>query len=163
MYVLLYETEWSPLRSSGQSSWLQMQRSGFFSRHYQIFWEVGLERGPRSLLSTIEDLLGRKSSGSGLESREYVRRGPVCWPRNTLYPQKLVLTLPTNGGRLAGIVRSRTKATEFCLLVLVYNGSVVVKALCYKPEGRGFDSRWGEFLNLPNLSGRTRPWGLLSL
>jgi hypothetical protein len=24
-------------------------------------------------------------------------------------------------------------------------------------------SRWGEFLNLPNLSGRTRPWGLLSL
>jgi hypothetical protein len=23
--------------------------------------------------------------------------------------------------------------------------SVVVKALCYKPEGRGFDSRCGEF------------------
>jgi hypothetical protein len=41
-------------------------------------------------------------------------------------------------------------------------GSVVVKALCYKPEGRGFDTRC-EFLNLPNLSGRTRPWGLLSL
>jgi hypothetical protein len=37
------------------------------------------------------------------------------------------------------------------------------QALCYKPEGRGFDSRWGEFLNLPNLSCRTRPWGLLSL
>jgi hypothetical protein len=32
-------------------------------------------------------------------------------------------------------------------------GSVVVKALCYKPEGRGFDTRWGEFLNLPNPSG----------
>jgi hypothetical protein len=42
-------------------------------------------------------------------------------------------------------------------------GSVVVKALCYKPEGRGFDTRWGEFLNLPNPSGRTRHWGLLSL
>jgi hypothetical protein len=27
----------------------------------------------------------------------------------------------------------------------------------------GFDSRWGEILNLPNPSGRTRPWGLLSL
>jgi hypothetical protein len=27
-------------------------------------------------------------------------------------------------------------------------GSVVVKALCYKPEGHGFDSRWGEFLIL---------------
>jgi hypothetical protein len=41
--------------------------------------------------------------------------------------------------------------------------SVVVKALCYKPEGRGFDTRLGEFLNLPNPSVRTRPWGLLSL
>jgi hypothetical protein len=30
-------------------------------------------------------------------------------------------------------------------------------------KSRGFDSRWGEFLNLPNPSGRTRPWGLLSL
>jgi hypothetical protein len=53
--------------SSGQSSWLQIQRSGFNSRRYQIFWEVvGLERGPLSLVSTIE-LLGRKSSGSSLE------------------------------------------------------------------------------------------------
>jgi hypothetical protein len=34
-------------------------------------------------------------------------------------------------------------------------GSLVVKALCYKPEGRGFDTRWGEFLNLPNPSGLT--------
>jgi hypothetical protein len=42
-------------------------------------------------------------------------------------------------------------------------GSVVVEALCYKPEGRGFDTRRGEFLNLPNPSGRTGPWGLLSL
>jgi hypothetical protein len=37
--------------------------------------------------------------------------------------------------------------------------SALVKTLCYKPEGRGFDSRWGEFLNLPSPSGRTRPWG----
>jgi hypothetical protein len=56
----------------GQSSWLQIQRSEFDSRHYQIFWEfVGLERGPLSLMSTIEELLERKISGSGLESREY--------------------------------------------------------------------------------------------
>jgi hypothetical protein len=32
---------------------------------------VGLERGPLSLVSTIEELLGRKSSGSCLENREY--------------------------------------------------------------------------------------------
>jgi hypothetical protein len=34
----------------------------------------GLERGPLSLVSTTEELLGRNSSGSGLESREYGRR-----------------------------------------------------------------------------------------
>jgi hypothetical protein len=37
--------------------------------------------------------------------------------------------------------------------------SVVVKALCYKPEGRGFEPRWSEYLNLTNLSGSTRHWG----
>jgi hypothetical protein len=45
----------------GQSSWLQIQRSGFDSRRYQISWEaVGLERGPLSLVSTTEELLDRK-------------------------------------------------------------------------------------------------------
>jgi hypothetical protein len=38
---------------------------------------VGLERGPLSLVSTTEELLGRKSSGSGIEIREYVRCGSV--------------------------------------------------------------------------------------
>jgi hypothetical protein len=66
-----------PLWSSGQCSWLQIQRSGFDSRRYHIFFEVvGLERGPRSLVSTTEELLERKCSGSGLESREYGRRNP---------------------------------------------------------------------------------------
>jgi hypothetical protein len=37
---------------------------------------VGLERGPLSLVSTTEELLGRKSSGSGLEIREYGCRDP---------------------------------------------------------------------------------------
>jgi hypothetical protein len=35
---------------------------------------VGLERGPLSLMSTTEEVLGRKSIGSGLEIREYGRR-----------------------------------------------------------------------------------------
>jgi hypothetical protein len=49
--------------------------TGFDSLRYQIFWEVvGLEQGPLSLVSTTEELLGRKSSGSGLENRDY-RRG----------------------------------------------------------------------------------------
>jgi hypothetical protein len=37
---------------------------------------VGLERGPLSLVSTIEELLERKSSCSGLEIREHGRRDP---------------------------------------------------------------------------------------
>jgi hypothetical protein len=37
---------------------------------------VGLERCPLSLVSTIEELLGRNSSGSGLEIRDYGRRDP---------------------------------------------------------------------------------------
>jgi hypothetical protein len=79
-----------------------------------IFWVVvGLERGPLSLVSTIEGLLGRKSRSFVLESRKYDRRDPSRWPRGTLYPQKLVLTSSTSGGRSAGIVRSMTQATEF--------------------------------------------------
>jgi hypothetical protein len=36
-----------------------------------------LERGPLSLVSTTEELLERKSSGSGLENLEYSRKGSV--------------------------------------------------------------------------------------
>jgi hypothetical protein len=79
-----------PLWSSGQSSWLQIQRSGFDSRRYKIFWEVvGLERGPLSFVSTIEELLERKSSGSGLEIREYGRRDPSHWLRGTPLSSKV--------------------------------------------------------------------------
>jgi len=34
-----------------------------------------------------------------------------------LYPQKLALTSPTGGGRSVGIVRVRTKATEYSYTV----------------------------------------------
>jgi hypothetical protein len=37
---------------------------------------MGLERGPLSLVSTIEELLGRKISGSDLENRDYGRWDP---------------------------------------------------------------------------------------
>jgi hypothetical protein len=56
--------------------------------HYKIKKLVGLGRGLLSRVSTNEELLGRKSSGSGLESREYGRRDSSRWPRDTLYPQK---------------------------------------------------------------------------
>jgi hypothetical protein len=37
---------------------------------------VGLDRGPLSIVSTIEELLERKSSGSGIENRDYGSRDP---------------------------------------------------------------------------------------
>jgi hypothetical protein len=40
---------------------------------------------------------------SGLENREYGLRDPLCWPRNSLYQQKLTLTSQTLGGRSVGI------------------------------------------------------------
>jgi hypothetical protein len=124
-----------PLWSSRQSSWLQIQRSGFNSRRYQIFWEVvGLERGPLNLVSTVEELLDRNSSGSGLESREYGRGVSLSWPHNTLYSQKLALTSPTSGGRSAGIVRSRTKATELLLLLLLLLFVVCSRAVVWVPS-----------------------------
>jgi hypothetical protein len=61
------------------------RRSGFDSQSYQIFLEVvGLKRGPLSLVIKIEELLGRKSSSSGLERREYGRRDPSRRPRGNL-------------------------------------------------------------------------------
>jgi hypothetical protein len=57
---------------------------------YQIFGEVvALERGPLSLVSTIEQRLGRQSGGSGLAISEYGCGDPLRWPRNTLYPQNV--------------------------------------------------------------------------
>jgi hypothetical protein len=61
-------------------------------------------------------MLERNNSGSGLESREYGRGDSLRLPRDALYPQKSALTSPTSCGRSVGIVRSRTKATEFSLV-----------------------------------------------
>jgi hypothetical protein len=52
-----------PLWSSGQ----EFLTTDSEARRYQISWVVGLERGPLSVASTIEELLERKSSGSCLE------------------------------------------------------------------------------------------------
>jgi hypothetical protein len=64
--------------------------SGFDSVRYQIFWEVvGLERGPLSLVSTIEELLERESNISGLENETTavgIRRADHATP---LYSQKV--------------------------------------------------------------------------
>jgi hypothetical protein len=87
-----------PLWSSGQSSWLLIQRSGFDSRRCQIFWEVvGLERRPLSLVSAIEEILERKSSESNLE----------------IYSMAVGIRCADHMTPLSAKVDSRTQATEF--------------------------------------------------
>jgi hypothetical protein len=79
---------------------------------------VSLERGPLSLVRITEELLEWKSSGFGLENREYGRGDPLRWPRDTVYQPKLALTSPISGGRSVGIFRLRTnKTTEFVCFV----------------------------------------------
>jgi hypothetical protein len=76
---------------------------------------MGLERGPLNLVATIEELLERNSSGSGLENQEDGRGDPSRLPRGTFYPQKFSLTSPTKGRLSVGVARSRTQATEFVI------------------------------------------------
>jgi hypothetical protein len=68
---------------------------------------VCLERGPLSLVTTIEELLERKISLSGLENRDYGRRGPPRLPRDTPLSTK-VGTNFSDSGCSVGIVLSRT-------------------------------------------------------
>jgi hypothetical protein len=56
-------------------------------------------------VSTIEELLERKSRGSGLEDREYGRGDPSRCPRGTLYPQKFDINLAYKR-RLLGLYSS---------------------------------------------------------
>jgi hypothetical protein len=82
---------------------------------------VGLKRHPLILVSTIEELFGRNSSGSGLETKKYGGGDPLRRSHDTFYPQMLALTSLTSGGRTVGIVPLRTKATKFCLYRVLWD------------------------------------------
>jgi hypothetical protein len=79
---------------------------------------VRLERDALSLVSTIEELLERKSSGSGLEDWEYGRRDPSHWPRGS-HSRKSWLTAATSGVRSVGTVCSRIQNTEISLVLFI--------------------------------------------
>jgi hypothetical protein len=67
---------------------------------------------------------------------------------------ELYFRFPTSSWHITELIKYRGNFNVF---------SLVVKALGYKQKGHGFEARWGEVLNVPNPSGHTRPWGLLSL
>jgi hypothetical protein len=77
---------------------------------------VGLERGPPTLVSTIEELLGKNSCGTGLEIQEYGREDPPRWLRGT----PLSATVGTNFAYKRRLVGRKQKYTNwisayFCL------------------------------------------------
>jgi hypothetical protein len=74
---------------------------------------------PLSLVSTIEELLERKSSSSGLETDITAIGDPQCWLCDTSLSEKLALTSPTSGSHSVNIVSSRAQATEFRLVMLI--------------------------------------------
>ena len=75
-----------------------------------------LNAGVRNIYQ-LRSYLNKKVAAPDLENRRLTAVGTRCADHVTpLYPQKLALTSPTGGGRSVGIVRSRTKATEFSLV-----------------------------------------------
>jgi hypothetical protein len=94
------------------------------------FWVVGLERGPLSLVRITEELLEWKSSGSGLGTEINGQGYSLRWSRNTLCPLNMALTSPTSGGRSVGIVRLRTRTTEF-VFCFIYKYSTVIGLIAY--------------------------------
>jgi hypothetical protein len=79
--------------------------------------------------SRLEPLLFLPSSFSTVltrlsENQDYCHKGSAALTtRQPLYPQNLVLTSPTSGGRSVGIVRSRIQATEFMFFVFLFNST----------------------------------------
>jgi hypothetical protein len=71
----MYFVHVPPLWSSGQSSWLQIRRPGFDSRHYQKKKNSGSGTGSTQPCEYNWGATWQKSSGSCLENRENTAGG----------------------------------------------------------------------------------------
>jgi hypothetical protein len=79
---------------------------------------VNLERGPLSLVSTIEELFeGKVVTPVQKSENTAVRIRNVDYVAPSIH-KTLKLTSPTSGGRSVDIVRSRTETTELIFFLL---------------------------------------------
>jgi hypothetical protein len=92
--------------------------------HQDVDWasSIGIVMCLTRLIITTEELL----EGTEINDSE----NPLCWPRDTLYPQNLAITSPTSGSRSVGIVRSRTKATEFSFSLSCHLSTLTLLQCC---------------------------------
>jgi hypothetical protein len=105
-------SDWPPLWSSGQSFWLQIQRSRVrFPALPHFLSSSGSGMGSTQPRELNWGATWIKKVAAPVQKTEINGRGdPLRWPRYTpSIRKKLALTSPTGGGRSVGIVRSRTK------------------------------------------------------
>jgi hypothetical protein len=83
---------------------------------------------------------------------------------NTSFPKSTVKPHITKKLWISSSIKTKCNIKRHLYMISRNSNDPNIKSY-YKPEGRGFNSRWGHwiFFNWPNPSGRTRPWGLLSL
>jgi hypothetical protein len=93
-----------------------------------FFLRVGLERGPLSLLRIIEEL--GKTSDSGFRKARLTAMGNRCTDHAAPTIRKGWYLL-TSGGHSAGVVRLRTKATEFKYCHLLLFCHIIISVLLY--------------------------------
>jgi hypothetical protein len=106
------------LWSSGQSSWLQIQRSRVrFPALPDFLRVVSLEWGPLSVMIITEELPERKSSGSGSRKSRLTVMGICCSDHATppIHKSRLYLRWQAT----VGIVHLWTKAMKFNLFRLL--------------------------------------------
>jgi hypothetical protein len=115
IYFILYQLQFQrlPLKSSGQSSWLQIQR--FVSWRYQIFREtVGLEWSPLSLVSTLS-YLGKKIAAP--VKKTDIMAVAISHADHMAPSIHKSWRSPTSGKCSVSMVRSWIQATEFVYLL----------------------------------------------
>jgi hypothetical protein len=101
---------------------------GPIPRFARFFFRVGLERGPLSFLRIIKELV--KTNGSGFRKARLTAMGNRCTDHAAPTIRKGWYLL-TSGGRSAGVVRLRTKATEFKYCHLLLFCHIIISVLLY--------------------------------